>query len=100
MMSDRGTNAIARFRVAVVSGYPAVHAGLSVLLSRDPAIEVVELENDLSIITIDAIVVDHAGLDTALELARELRAEAEEKAAGIYVVAPFRRPLGVLELLE
>ncbi len=38
--------------------------------------------------------------EVGLELARELRVEAEEKAAGIYVVAPFRRPLGVLELLE
>ena len=38
--------------------------------------------------------------EVGLELARELRAEAEEKAAGIYVVAPFRRPLGVLDLLS
>ena len=37
--------------------------------------------------------------EIGLELARELLAEAEQKAAGIYVVAPFRRPLGVLELL-
>ena len=29
------------------------------------------------------------------ELARELIAEAREKAAGVYVVAPFRQPLGV-----
>jgi homocysteine S-methyltransferase len=35
-----------------------------------------------------------------LELARELTAEAREKAAGIYVVAPFRQPLGVLDLLD
>jgi hypothetical protein len=34
-----------------------------------------------------------------LELARELIAGARELAAGIYVVAPFRRPLGVLDLL-
>ena len=32
------------------------------------------------------------------ELARELLEEAREKAAGAYVVAPFRQPLGVLDL--
>jgi methionine synthase I (cobalamin-dependent)/5,10-methylenetetrahydrofolate reductase len=32
------------------------------------------------------------------EIARELMAEAREKAAGVYVVAPFRQPLGVLDL--
>jgi methionine synthase / methylenetetrahydrofolate reductase (NADH) len=31
--------------------------------------------------------------------ARELIAAARERAAGVYVVAPFRRPLRVLELL-
>ena len=34
------------------------------------------------------------------ELVRELVVQARELAAGIYVVAPFRRPLGVLDLLE
>jgi homocysteine S-methyltransferase len=33
------------------------------------------------------------------ELVRELVAEARSLAAGVYVVAPFRRPLGVLDLL-
>jgi methionine synthase I (cobalamin-dependent)/5,10-methylenetetrahydrofolate reductase len=33
-----------------------------------------------------------------LGLARELIAEARERAAGAYVVAPFRQPLGVLDL--
>jgi homocysteine S-methyltransferase len=33
------------------------------------------------------------------ELVRELVAQARTLAAGIYVVAPFRRPLGVLDLL-
>jgi homocysteine S-methyltransferase len=37
--------------------------------------------------------------DVGLELARELTDEAREKAAGVYVVAPFRQPLGVLDLL-
>jgi hypothetical protein len=37
--------------------------------------------------------------DAGLALARELLAEAREKAAGVYVVAPFRQPLGVLDLL-
>ncbi|MDX6512719.1 MAG: methionine synthase / methylenetetrahydrofolate reductase [Gaiellaceae bacterium] len=44
-----------------------------------------------------------AGADAparGLELARELIAESREKAQGIYVVAPFRQPLGVLELLS
>ena len=43
-----------------------------------------------------------AGADAravGLELARELLAESREQAAGVYVVAPFRQPLGVLELL-
>jgi homocysteine S-methyltransferase len=40
-----------------------------------------------------------ASAEVGLELARELVAGARELAAGIYVVAPFRRPLGVLDLL-
>ncbi len=43
-----------------------------------------------------------AGADAAgvgAELVRELVAQARELAAGVYVVAPFRRPLGVLDLL-
>jgi homocysteine S-methyltransferase len=43
-----------------------------------------------------------AGADAAsvgVELARELIEQARELAAGVYVVAPFRRPLGVLDLL-
>jgi DNA-binding NarL/FixJ family response regulator len=73
-MSDRAIVTIQPARVAVISGYPAVHAGLTVLLERDPAIEIVplELSNELGMLTIDAIVVDHAGLDTAVELSREL----------------------------
>jgi methionine synthase / methylenetetrahydrofolate reductase(NADPH) len=35
-----------------------------------------------------------------IEVARELVEGARSLAAGIYVVAPFRRPLGVLDLLE
>ena len=44
-----------------------------------------------------------AGQDAAevgASLVRELVAGARELAAGVYVVAPFRRPLGVLDLLE
>ena len=37
--------------------------------------------------------------EVGLELGRELVAGARELAAGVYVVAPFRRPAGVLELL-
>ncbi len=43
-----------------------------------------------------------AGTDAAEEgrtLARELIAESREKAAGVYLVAPFRRPLGILDVL-
>jgi homocysteine S-methyltransferase len=43
-----------------------------------------------------------AGTDAAEEgrrLARELIEEAREKAAGVYLVAPFRRPLGILDVL-
>jgi hypothetical protein len=40
------------------------------------------------------------GAEVGASLVRELVAGARELAAGVYVVAPFRRPLGVLELLE
>jgi DNA-binding NarL/FixJ family response regulator len=45
---------------------------MSVLLARDPSIELVELDTDLGSRPVDAIVVDHAGLEAGLELAREL----------------------------
>ena len=38
--------------------------------------------------------------DVGAELVRELVADARRLAAGVYVVAPFRRPLGVLDLLQ
>jgi homocysteine S-methyltransferase len=44
-----------------------------------------------------------AGADAAelgFELARELIARARDRAAGVCVVAPFRKPVRVLELLE
>ena len=73
-MFDRGTDIAQLIRVAVVSGYPAVHAGISVLLRSDPGIEVVALDigDPLGIIELDAIVVDHEGMDAAVELTREL----------------------------
>ncbi|MEZ4532709.1 MAG: response regulator transcription factor [Thermomicrobiales bacterium] len=73
-MFDRGTIATRQIRVAVISGFPAVHAGISVLLRSDPGIDVVPLDGDepLGIIELDAIVVDHEGLETAVELARDL----------------------------
>ncbi|MDQ3162575.1 MAG: bifunctional homocysteine S-methyltransferase/methylenetetrahydrofolate reductase [Actinomycetota bacterium] len=40
-----------------------------------------------------------AAAEVGFELARELMAEAREKAAGVYLVAPFRQPLGILDLL-
>ena len=39
-------------------------------------------------------------VDTGLEIARELLAATRERAAGVYVVAPFKQPLGVLDLLD
>jgi homocysteine S-methyltransferase len=38
--------------------------------------------------------------DVGFAHARELIAAARDRAAGVYLVAPFRRPLRVLELLE
>ncbi len=34
-----------------------------------------------------------------LELAKELLAESRERAAGVYVIPPFRQPLAALEVL-
>ncbi|MGN6429759.1 MAG: bifunctional homocysteine S-methyltransferase/methylenetetrahydrofolate reductase [Gaiellaceae bacterium] len=39
------------------------------------------------------------GAEVGLDLARELYAEAREKAAGVYVIPPFRQPEAALELL-
>jgi hypothetical protein len=39
------------------------------------------------------------GAEVGLELARELYAEAREKAAGVYVIPPFRQPEAALDLL-
>jgi methionine synthase / methylenetetrahydrofolate reductase (NADH) len=38
--------------------------------------------------------------EVGFALGRDLLAQAREKAAGAYVVAPFRRPLGILDLLS
>ena len=35
-----------------------------------------------------------------MEIAQELIEGSRERAAGVYLVAPFKRPLGVLELLS
>jgi homocysteine S-methyltransferase len=40
-----------------------------------------------------------AAAEVGLEHARTLMEEAREKAAGVYLVAPFRQPLGILDLL-
>jgi hypothetical protein len=43
-----------------------------------------------------------AGTDApqvGMDYAKELYAGAREKAAGVYLVAPYRKPLNVLELL-
>jgi methionine synthase I (cobalamin-dependent)/5,10-methylenetetrahydrofolate reductase len=39
------------------------------------------------------------GPQVGMEIARELVEASRDRAAGVYLVAPFRRPLGVLELL-
>jgi len=39
------------------------------------------------------------GPQVGMEMARELIEASRDRAAGVYLVAPFRRPLGVLELL-
>ncbi len=38
--------------------------------------------------------------EVGMEHARDLYAAARERAAGVYVVAPYRKPLGILDLLE
>ncbi|HET9323128.1 MAG TPA: bifunctional homocysteine S-methyltransferase/methylenetetrahydrofolate reductase [Gaiellaceae bacterium] len=40
------------------------------------------------------------GSSVGMELARELVEASRDRAQGVYLVAPFRRPLGILELLE
>jgi hypothetical protein len=43
-----------------------------------------------------------AGTDApqvGIDLVHELIDEAREIAAGVYIVAPFRRPLGILDVL-
>ena len=40
-----------------------------------------------------------AAAEVGTGIARDLLAEAREKAAGVYVVAPFKQPLGILDLL-
>jgi hypothetical protein len=39
------------------------------------------------------------GAQVGIELVHELIEEVREVAAGVYIVAPFRRPLGVLDVL-
>jgi 5,10-methylenetetrahydrofolate reductase len=40
------------------------------------------------------------GPRVGMEIARELIEASRDRAAGVYLVAPFKRPLGVLELLS
>jgi homocysteine S-methyltransferase len=40
-----------------------------------------------------------AAREVGLELARELVEAARERAAGVYVIPPFRQPLAALDLL-
>jgi hypothetical protein len=39
-------------------------------------------------------------IEAGLELARALVAEAREKAAGIYIIPPFKQPEAALDLLS
>jgi hypothetical protein len=38
--------------------------------------------------------------DVGTQIGRELLEDARDRAHGAYVVAPFRRPLGILDLLS
>jgi hypothetical protein len=38
--------------------------------------------------------------DVGMELGRRLLAESRDRAHGAYLVAPFRRPLGILDVLS
>lgn len=71
-MSDHDVSTNPSARIAIISGFPAVRAGLTVLLGQEPAIEIVPLdqESTFDLLAIDAVVVDHAGLETALDLTR------------------------------
>jgi methionine synthase / methylenetetrahydrofolate reductase (NADH) len=64
----------------------------------------VRLHNEVPGIVVPAAVQErlrNAGsraIEVGLELARELLTEAREKAAGVYVVAPFKQPAAALDL--
>lgn len=92
-----------RFRDALGGTWPLpVLVGVFPLTSHRLALR---LHNDVPGIVVpqelrDAL--ERAGSGAAalgLEWARELVAEARERADGVYVVAPYRRPLAVLDLL-
>ena len=40
-----------------------------------------------------------AAADVGMRIAQELYAEVKEKAAGVYVVAPFKKPLAAVDVL-
>ena len=40
-----------------------------------------------------------AAAEVGMRVGRELYVEAKEKAAGVYVVAPFKKPLAALEVI-
>jgi hypothetical protein len=38
--------------------------------------------------------------EVGLEIARELLVASRERAAGVYIIPPFRQPLAALDVLE
>jgi methionine synthase I (cobalamin-dependent)/5,10-methylenetetrahydrofolate reductase len=86
-----------------LGGWPIpVLVGIFMVRSHQLA---VRLHNEVPGIVVPELVqrrLSDAGPNAAeegLALARELAAEAREKAAGIYVIPPFKRPEAALELL-
>ena len=77
--------------------------GLWPLWSHQLALRV---HNEVPGITVPDVVqraLERAGPDAAdegMRIARELYAQARDIAAGVYVVAPFRRPLAAVGILE
>jgi methionine synthase / methylenetetrahydrofolate reductase (NADH) len=93
---DRFADRIGGFSIPVlIEVFPATSHRLALRLHNEvPGIVVPEPIQDR---------LRDAGADAAelgFELARELIAGARDRAAGVCVVAPFRKPVRVLELLE
>src|SRR4029079_9577668 len=92
---DRSPELVGGWRIPVLAGiFPVTSHRLALRLHNEvPGIVVPqELQDALE------RAAAHAA-EVAFAHARELIAASRERAAGVYLVAPFRRPLRVLELL-